>query len=328
MARRFEDVVDAAEGKGDRGSGGIGTKWLLLPAEAPDVCLMTSDWCVGTRRASRQGESRAADLRDDLMIVSSNLADASSRSNGTTQRRSSARNRDSHGGRAARKSTTSAERQAAGQPDLAVLRSRGREGDFRFLLRSAGRWVSGQRFDGFGGRDIAVDRNRDTLVYVRGRASCRSRRSSRSTSAAARCTRSGSRPSACSAARRWTISAHRSLKDGVIADFDVTGRCSATSSGRCTRHHFAQPRVVRLRPVGQTGVEHRAVEEANAERRAGAVPTDQGADGRRDGAGAPSPSRPEHDCHIGAGRRRSAISLGGSSSARACASAATRWTRR
>ena len=32
MARRFEDVVDAAEGKGNRGGGGIGTKWLLLPA--------------------------------------------------------------------------------------------------------------------------------------------------------------------------------------------------------------------------------------------------------------------------------------------------------
>jgi hypothetical protein len=92
MARRFEDVVDAAEGKGARGSGGIGTKWLLLPAAGAGLyALMTSN-SVGrhAKGALDQAKSRAAELPDDLMgRVRQTSQKQSSRSSSGTSRRSS-----------------------------------------------------------------------------------------------------------------------------------------------------------------------------------------------------------------------------------------------
>jgi hypothetical protein len=92
MARRFEDVVDAAEGKGARGSGGIGTKWLLLPAAGAGLyALMTSN-SVGrhAKGALDQAKTRAAELPDDLMgRVRQTSQKQSSRSNSGTNRRSS-----------------------------------------------------------------------------------------------------------------------------------------------------------------------------------------------------------------------------------------------
>ena len=51
-----------------------------------------------------------------------------------------------------------------------------------------------------------------------------------------------------------TIQAIRPLKDGVMADFDVTEQMHPR------RHRFAHPRVVVCVPSGVTGVEKRAVE--------------------------------------------------------------------
>ena len=94
MARRFEDVVDAAEGKGNRGSGGIGTKWLLLPAAGAGLyALMTSN-SVGrhAKGVLDQAKTRAAELPDDLMNrVRQTSQPQGSRSNGTTRRSSPAR---------------------------------------------------------------------------------------------------------------------------------------------------------------------------------------------------------------------------------------------
>ena len=118
---------------------------------------------------------------------------------------------------------------------------------------------------GFGGRDMAVDLGTaNTLVYVRGRGdrAVRAVASSRSTSAPARCTPSGSRPSGCSAGRPGTIEAIRPLKDGVIADFDVTEQMLRHFIQKVHQHRFAHPRVVVCVPSGVTGVEKRAVEEA------------------------------------------------------------------
>jgi hypothetical protein len=85
MARRFEDVVDAAEGKGARGSGGIGTKWLLLPAAGAGLyALMTSN-SVGrhAKGALDKAKNRAAELPDDLMgRVRQTSQKQSARSNG------------------------------------------------------------------------------------------------------------------------------------------------------------------------------------------------------------------------------------------------------
>ena len=118
---------------------------------------------------------------------------------------------------------------------------------------------------GFGGRDMAVDLGTaNTLVYVRGprHRAVRAVAWSRSTRAPARSTPSGSRPSACSAARPGTISAIRPLKDGVIADFDVTEEMLRHFIQKVHQNRWAHPRVVVCVPSGVTGVEKRAVEEA------------------------------------------------------------------
>ena len=74
--------------------------------------------------------------------------------------------------------------------------------------------------------------------------------------------RSGSRPSGCSAGRPGTISAIRPLKDGVIADFDVTEEMLRHFIQKVHQNRWAHPRVVVCVPSGVTGVEKRAVEEA------------------------------------------------------------------
>ena len=84
----------------------------------------------------------------------------------------------------------------------------------------------------------------------------------RSTRATARSTRSGSKRSGCWAARPGTITAIRPLKDGVIADFDVTEQMLRHFIKRVHSNRFAHPRVVVCVPSGVTGVEKRAVEEA------------------------------------------------------------------
>jgi rod shape-determining protein MreB len=59
-----------------------------------------------------------------------------------------------------------------------------------------------------------------------------------------------------------SISAIRPLKDGVIADFDVTEQMLRHFIQKVHQHRFAHPRVVVCVPSGVTGVEKRAVEEA------------------------------------------------------------------
>jgi rod shape-determining protein MreB len=59
-----------------------------------------------------------------------------------------------------------------------------------------------------------------------------------------------------------TISAIRPLKDGVIADFDVTETMLRHFIQKVHQSRFAHPRVVVCVPSGVTGVEKRAVEEA------------------------------------------------------------------
>ena len=59
-----------------------------------------------------------------------------------------------------------------------------------------------------------------------------------------------------------TISAIRPLKDGVIADFEVTEQMLRHFIQKVHQHRFAHPRVVVCVPSGVTGVEKRAVEEA------------------------------------------------------------------
>jgi rod shape-determining protein MreB len=59
-----------------------------------------------------------------------------------------------------------------------------------------------------------------------------------------------------------TIAAIRPLKDGVIADFDVTEQMLRHFIQKVHQNRWAHPRVVVCVPSGVTGVEKRAVEEA------------------------------------------------------------------
>src|SRR5207237_4807154 len=117
---------------------------------------------------------------------------------------------------------------------------------------------------GFGGRDMAVDLGTaNTLVYVRGRGIVLSE-----PSVVAIDQTSGDVHAVGLEAKRMlgrtpgTITAIRPLKDGVIADFDVTEQMLRHFIASVHSNRFAHPRVVVCVPSGVTGVEKRAVEEA------------------------------------------------------------------
>src|ERR671914_551477 len=115
------------------------------------------------------------------------------------------------------------------------------------------------------GRDMAVDLGTaNTLVYVRGRGIVLNE-----PSVVAINTLSKQILAVGSEAKRMIgrtpahIQAIRPLKDGVIADFDVTEKMLRYFIQKVhTRRFLAKPRVVVCVPSGITGVEQRAVEEA------------------------------------------------------------------
>jgi rod shape-determining protein MreB and related proteins len=114
------------------------------------------------------------------------------------------------------------------------------------------------------GRDIAIDLGTaNTLVYVRGRGIVLTE-----PSVVAIDSRSGQVHAVGAEAKRMlgrtpgTITAIRPLKDGVIADFDVTEQMLRHFIESVRPSRFVHPRVVVCVPSGVTGVEKRAVEEA------------------------------------------------------------------
>ena len=117
---------------------------------------------------------------------------------------------------------------------------------------------------GFGGRDMAVDLGTaNTLVYVRGKGIVLSE-----PSVVAVDSHTGEVHAVGADAKRMlgrtpaTINAIRPLKDGVIADFEVTEQMLRYFIQRVHQSRLAHPRVVLCVPSGVTGVEKRAVEEA------------------------------------------------------------------
>src|SRR5436853_163581 len=116
---------------------------------------------------------------------------------------------------------------------------------------------------GFEGRDIAVDLGTaKTLVYVRGRGIVLSE-----PSVVAIDQRTGEVHAVGVEAKRMlgrtpgTIQAIRPLKDGVIADFDVTEQMLRHFIQKVHQNRFAHPRVVVCLPSGVTGVDKRGVGE-------------------------------------------------------------------
>src|SRR5437016_6093688 len=119
-------------------------------------------------------------------------------------------------------------------------------------------------FSSFLGRDMAVDLGTaNTLVYVRGRGIVLNE-----PSVVAVNVRDG-RPLAVGIeAKRMIgrtpshIQAIRPLKDGVIADFEITEKMLRYFIQRVHQRRWAKPRMVICVPSGVTGVEKRAVQEA------------------------------------------------------------------
>ena len=108
---------------------------------------------------------------------------------------------------------------------------------------------------GFGGRDMAVDLGTaNTLVYVRGRGIVLSE-----PSVVAIDSRTGEVHAVGIEAKRMlgrtpgTIQAIRPLKDGVIADFDVTEEMLRHFIQKVHQNRWAHPRVVVCVPSGVTG---------------------------------------------------------------------------
>src|SRR5213080_3479885 len=124
--------------------------------------------------------------------------------------------------------------------------------------------MSDSFFSSLLGRDMAVDLGTaNTLVYVRGRGIVLNE-----PSVVAVNTKDG-RPLAVGLEAKRMIGrtpAHivaiRPLKDGVIADFEITEKMLRYFIQRVHQRRWAKPRMVICVPSGVTGVEKRAVQEA------------------------------------------------------------------
>ncbi len=115
------------------------------------------------------------------------------------------------------------------------------------------------------GRDMAIDLGTaNTLVYVRGQGIVLNE-----PSVVAIDTQTNRALAVGMEAKRMIgrtpsyIQAIRPLRDGVIADFDITERMLRYFIQKVHRRRFARPGIVICVPSGITGVERRAVEEAS-----------------------------------------------------------------
>jgi rod shape-determining protein MreB len=126
------------------------------------------------------------------------------------------------------------------------------------------KFVSGNHFPGFFGRDMAVDLGTaNTLVYLRGRGIVLNE-----PSVVAVNSKDDRLLAVGMAARRMIgrtpshIRAIRPLRDGVIADFDLCEKMLAYFIRRVNgSRHLTKSRMVICVPSGITGVEQRAVQE-------------------------------------------------------------------
>ena len=116
----------------------------------------------------------------------------------------------------------------------------------------------------FAGQDMAIDLGTaNTLVYVRGRGVVLNE-----PSVVAMNTQTGKALAVGTDAKRMIgrtpshITAIRPLRNGVIADFDITEKMLRYFIQKVHRRRWARPRIVVCVPSGITPVERRAVEEA------------------------------------------------------------------
>ena len=120
-------------------------------------------------------------------------------------------------------------------------------------------------FNGFGGRDMAVDLGTaNTLsTFVGGHRRQRAvgrRRHQRNGEVHA----VGIEAKEMLGRTPGNIVAIRPMKDGVIADFDVTEQMLRYFIKKAHKRRFVRPRIIICVPSGITGVEKRAVEDATS----------------------------------------------------------------
>jgi hypothetical protein len=104
FAERLDGVADAAQGKGTR-RGGLGTRWLILPAAGAGLYALARSGSF-TRQAKGvmdQAKSRASELPEDLMGRVRQPSQKSTSGNGGQNRRQTSSTRK----RRARKTTSS-----------------------------------------------------------------------------------------------------------------------------------------------------------------------------------------------------------------------------
>jgi hypothetical protein len=109
-AERFADMVDAAQGNGAR-KGGVGARWLILPAAgATAYALGTSSSSVArkARGLMRQAKDRATDLPDADLV--DRVKEATGRSPQKANSRSGGRNGPARSSRTQRRRKTTASR--------------------------------------------------------------------------------------------------------------------------------------------------------------------------------------------------------------------------
>src|ERR671933_2273546 len=118
---------------------------------------------------------------------------------------------------------------------------------------------------GFGGRDMAVDLGTaNTLVYVRGRGIVLSEPSVVAVDSTTGAVHAVGKEAKDMLGRTpGSIQAIRPLKDGVIADFEVTQSMLKYFIQKSSeRRTFIRPRIIICIPFGITQVEKRAVKES------------------------------------------------------------------
>lgn len=185
----------------------------------------------------------------------------------------------------------------------------------------------------FIGRDMAIDLGTaNTLVYVRGKGIVLNE-----PSVVAVNTNTGGILAVGSEAKKMigrtpgNIVAIRPLKDGVIADFEITERMLRYFILKIhKRRYLARPRVVVCVPSGITGVERRAVIEASSQAGARQVHIIEEPMAAAIGAGLPvHEATGNMVVDIGGGTTEVAvISLGGIVTAQSIRVVATSWTTR
>ena len=187
---------------------------------------------------------------------------------------------------------------------------------------------------GFFSNDMAIDLGTaNTLVYVKVRASCStSRRSSPSTRPINTVLAVGHEAKAMLGRTPGNIVAIRPLKDGVIADFDVTEKMLHYFIRRVhERRALVRPRIVIGVPSGITQVEKRAVRDSAMQAGAREVYLIEEPMAAAIGAGLPI-TEPGGNMivDIGGGTTEVAVIslVGHRVLASRCGSPATRWTRR